>query len=86
MKPYKVFLRLEAMESLRGIRAAQKNRISRFIDSLVDDPSQTGDYAEQDENQRQIEIKVVGQFAITYWADHAVNEVKVIDIRRADRP
>ena len=86
MKPYKVFLRLEAMEALRGIRAAQKSKISRFIDSLADDPSQTGDYGEQDDTQRQIEIKVIGQFAITYWADHAVNEVKVTDVRRADRP
>ncbi len=86
MNPYKVFLRLEAMESLKGVRGTQKARISRFIDSLASDPSQTGDYAEQDDTQRQIEIKVIGQFAITYWADHAVSEVKVTDIRRADRP
>lgn len=58
MNPYKVFLRLEAMESLKGIRGSQKGRISRFLDSLASDPSQTGDYAEQDDTQRRIEIKV----------------------------
>ena len=72
MKPYKVFLRLEAMESLKGIRDAQRSRIARFIGSLTSDPSQSGDYAEQDDTQRQIEIKVIGQYAVTYWADHAV--------------
>ena len=86
MKPYKVFLRLEAMEALRAIRSAERGRISKFIDSLGKDPSQSGDYAEQDETQRRIEIKVIGTYAITFWSDHAVNEVKVTDIRRADRP
>jgi hypothetical protein len=86
MKPYKVFLRLEAMDSLRSMSFGQRARISRFLDLLAEDPAQAGDFAEQDETQRPIEIKVVGQFAVTYWADHAVKEVKVTDIRRADRP
>ena len=86
MNPYKVFLRLEATEALRGVRSDQRIRIARFLDSLAENPGQSGDYAEQDETQRQIEIRVIGQYAVTYWADHAINEVKVTDIRRADRP
>jgi len=85
MKPYKVFLRLEAVEALRAIPSAESGRIARFIDSLTGDPFQDGDYAEKDETERGIEVKVIGQYAITFWADHAVDEVKVVDIRRADR-
>ena len=85
MRPYRVFLRLEAMESLRSVKGAQRTRISQFIDSLAREPSQSGDYSERDETQRLIEVKIIGQFAVTYWSDHAVSEVKVIDIRRADR-
>ncbi len=83
---YKVFLRLEAMEMLRKIRGVQKTRISRFIDALTVNPFLAGDFSENDDAQRQIEIKVIGRYAITYWADHAVSEVKIIDIRMADGP
>ena len=86
MKPYKVFLRLEVMQVLGALQSAQRLRISKFIDTLADNPHQSGDYAEMDETARQIEIKVIGQYAITFWADHAVAEVKVTNIGRADRP
>ena len=86
MKPYEVFLRVEVMEVLRGIRPKQRANIGSFIDSLALHPFQRGDYSEEDKSQRQIEIKVIGQYAMTYWADHAVKEVKIVDIRRADGP
>lgn len=85
MSPYSVFLRLEAAEAIRTIRGAQRSRIVAFIDSLAKDPFQVGDYTEQDESDRNIEIQVIGQHAVIFWSDHAVKEVKVVDIRRADR-
>ena len=85
MSPYKIFLRLEAAEAIRVVRGVQQTQISAFIDSLGNDPSQVGDCTERDESDRQIEIKVIGQYAITFWADHAVKEIKIADIRRADR-
>ena len=85
MEPYKVFLRLEAVEVLRAVRGPQKPRIVAFIDSLAHDPFQTGDYTERDETDREIEIKVIGQYAITFWPDHPLTEVKVVGIGRADR-
>ena len=44
-----------------------------------------GDYSEHNHSGRMIEIKIIGQYAVTNWADHAVKEMKVVDIRRADR-
>ncbi len=85
MSPYKIFLRLEAAEAIRVVRGVQQTQISAFIDSLGNAPSQVGDCTERDESDRQIEIKVIGQYAITFWADHAVKEIKIADIRRADR-
>ena len=85
MSPYKIFLRLEAAEAIRVVRGVQQTQISAFIDSLGNDPSQVGDYTERDESDRQVESKVIGQYAITFWVDHAVKEIKIADIRRADR-
>jgi hypothetical protein len=85
MKPYRIFVRMEAAEILRAIPGNQRTSVVAFIDSLSGDPNTNGDYSEHDETGRQLEIKVIGSFAITYWADHAATEVKVVDVRRADR-
>ena len=84
MKPYQIFVRLEAVEALRSIRANERKRVAAFIDSLAREPLQRGDYREKDDTRREIEIKIIGRHAVTYWADHAVAEVKVTDIRDAD--
>ena len=85
MSHYKLFLRLEAIEAFKTTRGLQRRQISTFIDGLGSNPDTTGDYTGKDDTDRIIEIKVVGQFAITFWADHATKEIKVVDIRRADR-
>ena len=85
MTPYKVFVRMEAAEVMRSIHGAQRRLITSFVDELASRPNQEGDYQEKDQEDRMIEIKVIGKFAITYWTDHAVKEIKVVDFRRADR-
>ena len=86
MKPYKIYMALEAVEALQAVPWAQRARLSRFIDSLADNPTQAGDYAEKDETDRTIQIKVLGRFAIAYWRDDAVEEIRVVEVVRADRP
>ena len=85
MSRYSIFLRLESIEILKAARGQQRSQITAFIDSLSSNPNENGDYTETDDADRDIEIKIVGKFAVTYWADHAVKEIKVVDIRRADR-
>ena len=84
MKPYQLFLRREVVEALKSIPREQQRRLSSFLDTLPGDPFQIGDYTEHDASQREIRIKIVGKFAITYWSDHVAKEVKVVDIARAD--
>jgi mRNA-degrading endonuclease RelE of RelBE toxin-antitoxin system len=83
--PYEIFLRSEAIDSLRGIRAAPRRLVSAFIDSLASDPFSEGDYAVKDASDRDIQIKVVGEYAVTFWTDQPAKEIKIIDIRSADR-
>jgi len=56
-----------------------------FIRSLRDDPDATGDFTDRDATQRTRQIKIIGDYAITYWHDTPVNSVMVVDIRPADR-
>jgi mRNA-degrading endonuclease RelE of RelBE toxin-antitoxin system len=83
--PYEIFLRSEAIDSLRRLRSSPRKRVSQFIDSLALDPFAEGDYALKDPSDRDIHIKVVGEYAVSFWTDHPAKEIKIIDIRSADR-
>ncbi len=34
---------------------------------------------------RDRQVKIIGDFAVTYWVDEAVKAVMVIDVSKADR-
>jgi hypothetical protein len=57
----------------------------KFIRSLAANPNATGDFAERDNASRTVQVKVVGRYAVTFWADHAVSVVKVTHIKSADK-
>ena len=84
MQPYKVLVTIEALQMKRPSRV-ERDLVHSFLESLANDPDRPGDYIECDDAGRSVQIKIVGDFALTYWADHAVKEVKVTKIEKADR-
>ena len=84
MQPYKVLVTIEALQMERPARA-ERERILAFLESLANHPESPGDYTDRDDAGRSVQIKIIGDYALTYWADHAVNEVKVTKIEKADR-
>jgi mRNA-degrading endonuclease RelE of RelBE toxin-antitoxin system len=83
MENYRVYLHLDLLEALPK-RSAQKRRVLDFIRSLEQDPSAPGDFTDKDATLRVRQIKIIGDYAITYWADHPVKAVMIVDIQRAD--
>ncbi|MEO5913826.1 MAG: hypothetical protein ABIS50_06310 [Luteolibacter sp.] len=83
--PYEIFLRSEAIETLRGIRGTPRRLVTAFIDALAAEPFTEGDYSLPDATGRNLHIKVLGSYAVTFWADHPAREIKITDIRSADR-
>jgi len=84
VKPYRIYLRLEAVQALQALRRSEKGRMGQFIDSRAADPFKAGDYTELDETGRSIQVKVVGRFALAYWSDHAVQEIRIVEVLEAD--
>jgi len=84
VEPYRV---LVCIEVLRLEKPSRRDRdlMLNFLEALARDPDAKGDYQEQDEVGRTVQIRVMGHYALTYWADHAVREVKVMKIELADR-
>ena len=84
MPPYAVYINEAALASAPR-SGAQHRMVMRFVASLGENPFAAGDFSEKDDAGRTVQVKVVGRFAITFWTDHAVSEVKVTHIKPADK-
>ena len=60
----------------------ERDRIPPFLESLAEYPNTLGGYQGHDDVGRPVQIKIVGDYALTYWADHPVKEVKVTRIEK----
>mgnify|MGYP001598683968 CR=1 FL=1 len=81
---YSLYVRHEVYVRLRNARGRSRDHLLRFLDSLQRDPFQRGDYEMISPEGRSIQVKVIGSFALLFWADHAVSEIKVVDLVPAD--
>ena len=84
MEAFVVFIHLDLLEAV-PIRGGQRRLIMEFIRALAERPDTPGDFTDRDESQRTRQIKIVGQYAITYWVDDPVRAVMVVGVQRADQ-
>lgn len=84
MRPYAVFISEQAIASAPR-SGPPRELVMRFIRSLADNPNALGDFKETDNAGRIVQVKIIGRYAVTFWADHAVSEVKVTHIKSADK-
>ena len=82
MQPYAVYAHERVFEFLLNA-GRQKQLVLAFLRRLSNDPYVEGDFKDIDEIGRPLEVKLVGPYAITYWADHAGKEIKVINVEPA---
>ena len=83
MPPYRVFIATDVISILKTCRRQEQLLITRLFEELANNPFRTGDYVERDEIGRPIQVVIIGRYAVFFWADHAVKEVKVIDLKPA---
>ncbi len=81
---YSLYVRHEIFLRLKKVSSRQRERVLSFLDSLERDPFQPGDYETLSPDGRPIQTKIVGPFAVLFWTDHAVSEIKVVDFVPAD--
>ncbi len=84
MRPYAVFISEQAIASAPRSGSARE-QVMRFVRSLAENPNAVGDFKEADNAGRVVQVKIIGRYAVTYWTDHAVAEVKVTHIKSADK-
>lgn len=69
-----------SLQFLLGCRLRERGQIIDALDELARNPTQRGDWVAKDETGRSIQIKRVGRFLLSYWADSFVKELRVINI------
>ena len=83
MLDYCLFINIEILDSIKSIRGSRRVEINEFLLRLRSDPSMKGDF-QKDKEGRTLEVKVFGKYSIYFWADHAVKEVKVVELLKSD--
>jgi mRNA-degrading endonuclease RelE of RelBE toxin-antitoxin system len=84
MARYDVYLHSDLLDSV-PTRGEQRRKIMAFVRSLADQPHTPGDFTDVDPSQRTRQIKIIGDYAVTYWVDEPVKTVMVVGVRPADR-
>jgi hypothetical protein len=82
-RPYEVYLHEKVLECAPR-SGSSRRRVMDFVRSLASDPFQKGDYEDSDPAGHRVGVKLVGRYAVTFFVDHAVGEVKVVNIAPAD--
>ena len=83
MISYSVYIESGVVESLPRLKSKERNQLVRFFNQLRSNPFLDGDYVERDDIGRLMQVIVVGRHAVVFWADHAVKEIKILDLKPA---
>ena len=65
---------------LRACSRHERQTITRLLEQLAFDPHRPGDYAEPDPIGRPVQALITGRHAICFWTDHAVREIKIVEM------
>jgi hypothetical protein len=52
----------------------------RVLRLLADSPHRSGDYVTNEQDGRALQNLLVDDWVITFWADHAVKELRVTEV------
>jgi hypothetical protein len=70
----------QAVEFVLRLPSARRRYLIEQLDRLVNDPFQEADATLEEPTGRTLQLKIAGPFIITYWADHAVKEIRIVAI------
>ena len=80
MRPYRTVFNRQALKFVAVADEDTFAEIECWVNKIEREPFVAGDYTEQDEDRRELQIIVLSRVAIAYWPDHAVREVRVVRV------
>ncbi len=71
----------EAVVEMMAAQPEEEQRIwLQIFRTLAGNPFVRGEWHTTDPTGRVLETKVMDDLAVTYWADHAVKEVRIVEV------
>ena len=86
MSDFRLLIDLDVYEFLRRLPRRDQEALLKRFREIAAFPGRFCDFAEPDTAGRQVEVHVLGKFAIKFWNDFADRQVKILDLHFADRP
>ena len=77
---YDPVLSSRASAFLLGRSKAKQKKVLGLLFQIAEHPSQLGDYATREDSGREIQHLVIGTWHFSFWADHAVRELRITEI------
>lgn len=84
MRAFELILHEHAWAALSRAQSAERRRLLAVLDELKAAPLRGGDFHQRDSTGRVHEVALLGAWLVTYWIDHAVAEIRVVDLERAE--
>ena len=84
MPGYEVYMHIGLLDAVPK-SGVQRRQILDFIYHLRQHPDTRGDFTDKDASLRERQIKVIGDYAITFWSDSPVKVVMIVDVSPADK-
>ena len=81
-----MWLAIEVVEFLARLKRKDREILFDRMEQICDSPSHYADFREIDDTGRELDVHVIGRFAIRFWDDFADRHVKIMALRWADRP
>ena len=84
LRAYDLVAPLTVYETLHAMRPAVRRPIEELLQRLGRQPGLPGDFEAIAEDSRTHQVKVVGNWMLSYWIDHAVREVRISNLERIE--
>jgi len=78
--PYDPVLSGKASSCLVGLPRKKQRAVIALLFQLAELPSQLGDYSSHDDAGRVIQHLLIGDWHISFWADHASKELRIVEL------
>lgn len=78
----RVILDLDLSEILWAMPKARRQEIVATMEMMADSPFIPGDSFSTDDTGRTLHHHTFGRWRFTYWVDGAVNELRILHVRR----
>jgi hypothetical protein len=81
---FEVVLHGQAWHLPAATQGATRRQLLAVLDQVAADPFPIGDLQQLESGGRVHEVVLLGNWLVTYWADHAAREIRVVALELAD--